>query len=301
MPRADRIWASMSPARRIAAATALLAVATLPVLSRQYLGRTGSEIPIFMRGVEALLEGRLYGEHVFEYPPYALIWFVAPYAWAPDDVQSFRFAFGLEIWLFDAAIKATLLWRALRVRDRFPDLIPFFVYSLGSAALGHLLLMKYDAVPAALSVAAVLAVSGGRSFLGGATTALAAGTKAYPAVFIPILAVIAWRHSPRELRRFVLGVVVAALPLLLLGLWMPWWNFASFHGIRGLEVGSLAASVVWLLHFTGVDATWALIGTSNEVGGRLAAQLLLPARLLWIVSTLACVAVSVAAGMRMVR
>ena len=81
----------------MAAIATLFAVATLPVLFRQYLGRTGAEIPIFMRGVEAFLQGRLYVDHVFEYPPYALIWFLAPYAWAPDDVQSFRLAFGLEI------------------------------------------------------------------------------------------------------------------------------------------------------------------------------------------------------------
>ena len=298
MPRADRIWVSMSPAARTAAAALLLAIATLPVLSRQFLGQTGAEIPIFMHGVDALLQGRLYGEHVFEYPPYALIWFLAPYAWSPADVASFRFAFGLEIWFFDAAIKAVLLWRAVRGRNGFPDLIPFFVYSLGSAALGHLLLMKYDAIPAALSLAGVLAVTGGWPGLGGTAMMLAAGTKAYPALFIPILAVVAWRRSPAELRRFAAGVVTAAAPLALLALWMPWWTFAAFHGVRGLEVGSLAASLVWALHFTGVDASWALIGTSNEVGGPLAAFLLWPARLLWVVSTLACLGMAVAAAVR---
>ena len=187
-----------------------------------------------------------------------------------------------------------LLWRGIRGRQGFPDLIPFLVYSLGSAALGHLLLMKYDAVPAALSLAAVLAVAGGRPLLGGATVALAAGTKAYPALFIPILAIAAWQWSDRHLRRFVAGVAIAAAPLLLLAAWMPWWKFAAFHGGRGLEVGSLAASVVWALHLAGVDASWALVGTSNEVGGPLASQLLAPARLFWVVSTLACLAMAVA-------
>ena len=288
----------MSPAARIAATVTLFAVATLPVLSRQYLGRTGAEIPIFMRGVEAFLQGRLYDEHVFEYPPYALLWFLAPYAWAPDDVQSFRLAFGLEIWLFDAAIKATLLWRAVRARAGFPDLIPFFVYSLGSAALGHLLLMKYDTIPAALSFAGALAVVSGRPFLGGAVTMLAAGTKAYPALFIPILAIVSWQASPRDLRQYMFGVAAAAAPLLLLAVWIPWWNFVSFHGARGLEVGSLVASLVWLLHFAGVHASWALVGTSNEIGGPVATQLLVPARLLWIGATLGSCGVAVAAALR---
>jgi hypothetical protein len=297
---AERIWSRMSPAARTGSALLLLAVATLPVLSRQYLGRTAGEIPIFMNAVDALWQGRLYRDAVFEYPPYALIWFLAPHAWA-HDVQSFRLAFGLEIWLFDAAIKAVFLWRGIRGRQGFPDLIPFFVYSLGSAALGHLLLMKYDAVPAALSLAAVLAVAGGRPLLGGATVALAAGTKAYPALFIPILAIAAWQWSDRHLRRFAAGVAIAAAPLLLLAAWMPWWKFAAFHGGRGLEVGSLAASAVWALHLTGVDASWALVGTSNEVGGPLASQLLAPARLFWVVSTLACLAMAVATILRIAR
>ena len=254
-----------------------------------------------MGGVEALLAGRLYGEHVFEYPPYALIWFLAPYAWAPDDAERFRLAFGLQIWMFDAAIKAALLWRGIRARHGCPDLVPFLVYSLGSAALGHLLLMKYDAVPAALSLAGVLAVCSGRTFLGGAVTALAAGSKAYPALFVPILAVVAWRHSRRHLRRFALGVAVAAAPLVLLALWLPWWNFASFHGARGLEVGSLAASIVWALHFFGADASWSLVGTSNEVGGPLAEQLLAPARAIWILYTLAALGVAVAIALRQGR
>ena len=291
------MWSAQSPAARTTAAVFLLALATLPVLSRQYLGRTAGEIPIFMGGVEALLDGRLYSGHVFEYPPYALIWFLAPYAWAAHDVESFRFAFGLQIWLFDAAIKAALLWRGVRARqsspDRFPDLIPFLVYSLGSAALGHLLLMKYDAIPAALSLAGVIAVAGGRPFLGGATTTLAAGSKVFPALFLPILAVVAWQQSTRQFRSFAIGAALAAAPLVLLAFWLPWWNFASFHAARGLEVGSLAASIVWAVHFLGVDATWALIGTSNEVGGRLAGHLLGPARALWIVSTLAGLGVAV--------
>ena len=297
MTFADRIWSALSPAARTTAAVLLLATATLPVLSRQFLGRTSGEIPIFIGGVEALMQGRLYGDHVFEYPPYALIWFLAPYAWAGHDVETFRFALGLQIWLFDAAIKAMLLWRGIRARqsvpDRFPDVIPFLVYSLGSAALGHLLLMKYDAVPAALSLAGVLAVAGGRPLLGGAATALAAGSKAFPALFIPILAVVTWQRSGRQFRSFVLGVVLATAPLVLLAVWLPWWNFAAFHAGRGLEVGSLAASLVWALHFLGVEATWALIGTSNEVGGPLAGQVLGPARAFWVLATLSGLGIAV--------
>ncbi len=161
--------------------------------------------------------------------------------------------------------------------------------------------MRYDAIPGALSLAAALAVTGGRPFLGGATMALAAGTKVYPALFIPVLAVVAWRRSDHYLRRFALGVAAAAAPLLLLAAWMPWWTFASFHGSRGLQAESLLASIVWALHFTGVEASWGVVGTSHEVGGPLASTLLWPGRILWVVSTLACFGVAVATALRMPR
>ena len=299
---ADRLWSALSPRARTAAAALLLAVATLPVLSRQYIGKTQSDLSVYMSGVDALLQGRLYDGHVFEYPPYALIWFLVPHAWASGDLERFRWAFGIEIWLFDAAIKGTLLWRALRGRTAFPDLVPFFVYSLGSAAVGHVLLMRYDAIPGALSLAGVLAVAGGLPFAGGALTALAAGTKAYPAIFIPILAIVAWQQGHRALRRFVLGIAAGTVPLLLVSAWMPWWRFVTFHDERGLEAGSLVASLIWTLHrVAGVDATWSLVGTSNEVGGPLADQLLVPARLLWVASTLVCLGMAIAGALRMAR
>ncbi len=302
MATADRIWSALSPRARTAAAGLLLALATLPVLSRQFIGKTQSDLAVYMNGVDALLQGRLYVDHVFEYPPYALIWFLAPYAWAPDDIERFRWAFGLEFWLFDAAIKATLLWRALRARNGFPDLVPFFVYSLGSAALGHVLLMRFDLAPAALSMGGTLAVTGGWPLLGGVAIALAAGTKVYPALFIPILAIVAWRRSRGDVRRFALGVFAASVPLLVLTAWMPWWKFITFHDARGLEVASLAASLIWSLHhLAGVEATWSLVVTSNEVGGPLARQLLEPARALWVVSTLACLGLAIASAARMAR
>ena len=300
LAKTEHLWSA--PRVRTVAAGLLLVVATLPVLSRQYIGKTHSDLSVYMAGVDALLQGRLYDGHVFEYPPYALIWFVAPYAWAPNDVESYRFAFGIQIWLFDAAIKAVLLWRAFRAHRGFPDLVPFFVYSLGSAAVGHVLLMRYDAIPGGLALAGVLAVTGGWPLLGGWVTALAAGTKAYPVLFIPILGVIAWRRGGSHLRRFALGVAAGTMPLLLLAAWMPWWRFVAFHDERGLEAGSLAASLIWTLHrFAGVDATWSLVGTSNEVGGPLAARLLAPARLLWGLSTLACLGVAIVGALRLAR
>jgi len=46
-------------------------------------------------------------------------------------------------------------------RHRPPDALPFVMYTLATAAVGHILLQRYDVIPAALSVAAVIALSEG--------------------------------------------------------------------------------------------------------------------------------------------
>jgi uncharacterized membrane protein len=298
--RLSRAWLALTPARRDLVAAALLAVATLPVLSRLSLGRTAGDISVFRNGAEALLQGFVYRDGAFEYPPYALAWVVLPHALS-DDLESFRFAFGLEMWLIDAVIKALLLWRGMRARAGLSDLAPFLAYSVGSSALGHVLLQRYDLVPAALTLGAALAVAGGAALFGGILVAVGVGTKLYPALLIPMLAVFAWRGGRRGLVRFVSGMAIAAVPALLAAFWMPWWRFASYHMGRGLQAESPLASIVWALHFLGVPAGWELVWRAFEVTGPLASRLAGPGRLLWAVATLACLASATLAARRLAQ
>ena len=272
------------------AASTLWAVATLPVLSRLAIGRPADDLKVFMNGAEALLHGPLiYRDAVFEYPPYALLWFLLPRALS-SDLDGFRLAFGLEMWLADALIKALLLRYAIRAGTGPRGLIPFLAYTLGSAALGHVLLQRFDLVPAALTLGAALAVASGWAFLGGILVAIGAGTKLYPALLVPVLAVFAWRRRREALARFTAGAAVATAPLLIAAFWVPWWRFASYHVERGLQAESLLASMVWALHFAGLPAGWALVWRAVEVTGPVAASLVGPGKLLWAVVTLACTA-----------
>ena len=297
--RASHAWLALAPAARLAVVSVLLLVATLPVLIRLTIGRPADDLKVFMNGAEALLRGPLiYRDFVFEYPPYALLWFVVPRELS-SDLDSFRLTFGLEMWLTDALIKALLLWYGVRARTGLRDLIPFVVYTLGSAALGHLLLMRYDLAPAFLTFGATLAVAGGWAFLGGVLVALGAGTKVYPALLIPMLAVFAWRRGREGLGRFIAGAMVATVPLVVGAFWAPWWRFASYHVERGLQAESLLASIVWALHFAGVPAGWALVWRAVEVTGPLAARLVGPGQVMWVVATLASTALATWTAWRM--
>ena len=290
LERAGQAWRALTPPRRAVLASTLWAVATLPVLSRLVIGRAADDLKVFMNGADAVLHGPLvYRDVVFEYPPYALLWFLPPRALS-HDLGSFRLAFGLEMWAADALVKALLLWHGVRHRGGLHDLTPFLAYSLGSAALGHLLLQRFDLVPAALTLGAALAVAGGSALLGGFLVAVGAGTKLYPALLVPVLGVFALRHGRAGLARFTGGVALASAPLAVAVFWIPWWRFASYHVERGLQAESLLASIVWALHFAGVPAGWALVWRAVEVTGPLAAGLVGPGQLLWVAATLACLA-----------
>ena len=260
---------------------ALWALGTLPFLTRLFRGRTSVDVQHLMLSANALLDGKgIYVDVPFAYPPYVFAWLAGP-AMLAGNLAQFRLFFGLLILCLDALVKAALIWTGFRDRHRPPDALPFVMYTLATAALGHILLQRYDVIPAALSVAAVMALSAGWAGVAGLMAAIAVGTKAYPAVFVPVLAVVAWRRSQSDAKRFTIGVVAGLLPLIALSWSLPWWNFATVHTRRGLEAESLWASALWLSHFVGVPATWELTTAWFEVTGPVAEGLVAPARIVW--------------------
>ena len=277
---------------------ALWSLGTLPFLTRLFRGQTSRDVEHYMLSANALLDGQLiYVDVPFEYPPYVLPWLAGP-AMLAGDLAQFRLFFGLLILCLDALVKAALIWTGFRDRHRPPDALPFVMYTLATAAVGHILLQRYDVIPAALSVAAVIALSAGWAGVAGLMAAVAVGTKVYPALFVPVLAVVAWRRSQNDAKRFAIGVVAGLLPLIALSWSVPWWSFATVHTRRGLEAESLWASALWLSHFVGVPARWELVIAWFEVTGPVAEGLVTPARIVWATATLGSVALATWAAWR---
>src|SRR5439155_17391175 len=82
----------------------------------------------------------------------------------------------------------------------------------------------------------------------------------------PTLAFLAWRQERAQ--RFFTGLYVSFFPLAVVGLWMPWWEFAFAHTGRGLQVESLYASVLWLLAKVGLlSMEWVRVSNFYEVHG----------------------------------
>ena len=264
---------------------AYLTIALCHHLAHNMPGDIHGDVQLYHRTIQAVWDGRLpYRDFVFEYPPYALVWFVLP--GLCSNLGAFQQVFGLEMLALDLAVKGTLVWLAIRVAGRARPFLPAVLFSVAGTANAFFYLQRFDLVPAALSLWLLVAFWRERYGLAGVLLAFGTGCKLYPILFLPPLLVLAWHR--RKAVPFAAGVLLGFGPLALLALGMPWWRFAAFHQARGLQVECLYASIVWLLKLLGVvSASWVEVKVWREVAGAAATACLPWARLLFL-ATVGC-------------
>jgi hypothetical protein len=267
-----------------------LGVAVLPLALYAFSPRAG-DLELYFRTARAFLDGATPNRDFrFEYPPYALLWFV-PAAWLGGTLKGFVPLFGLQLTLLDAFIKWLLLSEGVKRWGRAPRAwVPLAVYSVASWVLSIHYVKRYDLIPAALTVAALVALAHRRDALAGLALAVGVVTKLYPVVLLPLALAVCWRRGPA---RLVLGLAVGVLPLVPLSLFWPWWGFASFHVDRGLQVESFAASLVWGAHLLGLapDVAWVQSPAAYELHGATAEAAKAVTRWLWVAGSLGAAAV----------
>jgi len=265
----------------------LLVASMLPLLPTLRAHAVG-DLPVYFDAARAWLSGQTpYSEVRFEYPPYALFAF-APAALVSSTLREFQVAFGLELLAVDAAIRAALLWAA-RARRGWWAYAPFLAYAVVAQLQAFWLYKRFDLLPAGLTLATVLFLSGGATGRAGAAVVVGIGTKVYPVVLVPLALVHARRSG--GLRRFLVAAGLAALPLAALALVWPLQRAVGFHSGRGLQVESLWASVLWLLRsWSGVQ--WVHASASYEVQGGLAPAVLGVAVVVWALGTALAVLLS---------
>jgi Gpi18-like mannosyltransferase len=218
-----------------------------------------------------------YRNRVLEYPPYSIPIFVAPALFKALD---YSFVFQLFACAADVCIKCLLLAIGLRSNSGLKALLPLVYYSVGVLCLRYFYLQRYDVFAALAAFAAVAAFSSKKTMLAGFLLAIATGLKLYPVILFPALAVICWRNQ--GLKRFLAGAALGVLPLGILSFRFPWWNFLDYHSQRGIQVESLYASALWLLHLAGVTSfNWEQGHGCLELHGSLATHVLPWARALF--------------------
>ena len=215
---------------------------------------TGSDTQkVFWPATQRLLAGDIpyVDPHFFvEYPPLATAVFVLPGLLHPMSLRAFDFLFAVEILLVDAA---TLPLVALLARRAGVSAVGAVVsYGLLIPLLGCVACQRFDLVPATLALGAVLALLVGRSSTAWLLLLAATLIKVYPLVLVPFFLLYDWRRGRR------CGVAIYALGLA--SVLLAWslaapsslGRFMQWETQRGIEMESVQASVVEILHLAGL-------------------------------------------------
>ena len=244
----------------VAAAAALLVAAVAfavgwAALHHGFYDRENiTDIPVYERYGKAMADGQVpYRDFGLEYPPGALPVFVLPALGSGPGDGGYADRFGLLMQLsgmlgLAGVAAAALALRASRRRLALalagPALLPL--------ALGSVIVSRFDLWPAAVTAAALAALLLGRWRLGGVALGLAAATKIYPVVLLPVAIAAAWRARGRREGLALLGAFLAAV----LALLVPFlalspggvWEMVVRQTTRPLQVESLGAGILLAAH-----------------------------------------------------
>ena len=282
------IWRFAENHRALIAA-GLIVASALVFLARPIKMKPTGDVGLYDRIATDAVEGKLpYRDRPLEYPPYVIPLFLVPRLWGREG---FLTAFPCLTFLADLSIKLILFAVGLRATKSLRSLIPLAFYCLAVPFLAHLYLSRYDVWPSLVCLIGLIFFWRGHYTLAGVAIAVGIGLKAYPALFVPPLLILAWHH--RKAREFSFGIVLGLLPLFAAGFFMPWWRFAAFHAARGLQVESTYAAILWCGKLLGIwSATWFKASAWNEVHGPAATMSLPWAHMLWAGSTIFSVGVA---------
>ncbi|MEO7669602.1 MAG: glycosyltransferase 87 family protein [Polyangia bacterium] len=229
----------------------------LGITAAYFDGDTG----LYYRLGRSWLDGQIpYRDFPVEYPPAAVTLFAAVAA-VGSSFARFRVAFSLLCLAMDGVILAALL-RGIGGgggEDDQARVRAAWLWSVVTACLFPVLYVRYDLVPAAMSVLGVhlLASRAGesvddkRAAAGGALLGLAVGLKLYPLVLLPFLLLRLRGRGPRR----IWMVVTAATCLVVVGTFAPVLHagagasalaFLRYQCERGLQVESSYAGLLLL-------------------------------------------------------
>jgi uncharacterized membrane protein len=226
------------------------------------------DLNIYYRSSLYLLEGKLpYRDFNLEYPPFALLPFVLPRLVAlglAKNYYIYAFLFLLENILF-STINMLLLLRVVSVYASQPQRIRVLVfYTLFTLIVSPVLLWRYDLFPTVLTVVALVAVLSNRPTLAGISLGLGVAAKLYPLMLLPVFTVYFFTNKSY---RAILNIWLGTLGAVFLS-FLPFFittkdklfSFLDYHKERGLQIESLSAGIISLVH------KWGLIELKTVAG-----------------------------------
>jgi hypothetical protein len=199
-----------------------------------------------------------YRDFNIEYPPGALITFIAPtYLRKLAGYHgTYYFWFRVELLVIGIAVLIAMAW-ALEClgASRRRAFWALCVAGISPALLGPIAFSRYDYLPALLAVAAVAALAAKRPTLACAFAGLGAATKVYPAVLVPLALIELWRaNGARAVARGVAATIaaVAAVCGALVAVAPHGVSWALHRQlVRPLQIESLPAALFAVAHVIG--------------------------------------------------
>jgi hypothetical protein len=211
------------------------------------------DTPEYQAYGEAVVDGEVpYRDFDVEYPPGALPAFVLPAVGSPS-VHGYRLRFDLLMLVCGIGAVAAVA-AGLGALGAGPVRL---LWALGLAAvapllLGPVVLTRYDLWPAALAVAALAALCGGRDRLSLALLGVAVAAKVYPAVLAPLFVAHVWRRRGGREAGVSLGIGLAVV----VAIFAPFvalaprgvWDSVVRQVSRPLQIESLGSAVLIAAH-----------------------------------------------------
>ena len=250
-----------------------LAIAFIGYLVAIYVGNIETEVirDRYWKDVEPLFNGEI---PIMEYPPFAFVFMIIPRLFFSDPF-GYNVGFVIEMYVF--TIIGLVLTRRLAERLEFSQVKAMTVYSVLMVLLLEFITDRYDIVTAVMSLAAFYLILTKRPMWAFILLALGMMTKLYPSMYFPIFLMIYivqkdWKGAGQGLLWFTLTSAIIFVPLMLIDpdLFM---GFLSYHSNRPLEIGSLAATLIYPFSMMGLIETsiypaWmeGSFGSDNLVG-----------------------------------
>jgi uncharacterized membrane protein len=213
------------------------------------------DVHVYQGYAEQFLHGALPYRDVFvEYPPGAFAVFMPPTVFGAAHYNAAFKSLMALCGVATLALLALVLAELGASQRRVWTAVGLF--ALSPIALGPISLNTYDAWPALLTVLALWLLLRGRDLPAFGVLGLAASTKVYPLVLVPLAAWLVWRRRGTRRTLLALGVLVlvAAAVIAPFAAYAPHGVYESFRSqaTRGLQIESLGASVLLVLDRLGL-------------------------------------------------
>jgi hypothetical protein len=214
------------------------------------------DTPVYQRYGNEIAKGQVpYRDFDLEYPPGALPAFAVPglvsHGGHDQSVKpGFRRTFETMMWMCGAV---ALLAMTLTLRElRASPWLPLLFAALAPLALGSVILSRFDLWPAAIAACAIAALATSRFRVGHLLLGLAAVSKFYPGVLVPLAVAYAWKRRGRREALIGLALSLGAflavfLPFLALAPGGVWHSISVQLG-RPLQVESIGAALLLAGH-----------------------------------------------------